>query len=535
MSIPAELSPNVAWMLWRTTDARSETVALQDRDGAHTYGALKGRALAWAEALAGCGVAPGDRVAILLERGCDAAAAFFGTIALGAVAVNVNETLRPRQIEHILSHAGARVFVASAALLSHQPRAIETHARLIDPSLLPPCPSGEASPVDRVGSDVAQIIYTSGSTGLPKGVTLSHANLWAGARAVGSYLDLTPDDRIASLLPFSFDYGFNQLLCAVLFGATLVVERSPYPQQIVTTLRAQDVTVLPAVPPLWLQLLGVGTFRTSPLRALRVMTNTGGRLPTAAVRALRQAHPQARLFLMYGLTEAFRSTYLPPEEVDRHPDSIGKAIPGAEILVLRDDLTPCEPGEVGELVHRGPTVGLGYWQDPEATARVYRPNPLRPLGTPDSERVVFSGDLVRRDDAGFLYHLGRREKFIKTLGYRVSPDEVASVLYASGEILEAIVAAEPDEQRGERIIAFVVLAAGGSLERLEAYAVTELPRYMQPARFELRDTLPRLPNGKHDLAALDAMPDRQSFHSSNDLQADTMDGATPLPHAQRPN
>jgi acyl-CoA synthetase (AMP-forming)/AMP-acid ligase II len=207
---------------------------------------------------------------------------------------------------------------------------------------------------------------------------------------------------------------------------------------------------------------------------------------------------------MYGLTEAFRSTYLPPAAVDQRPDSIGRAIPGAEILVLRDDLTPCRPGEVGELVHRGPTVALGYWDDPVATARVYRPNPLRPAGTPDSERVVFSGDLVRRDDDGFLYHLGRRNRFIKTLGYRVSPDEVAEVLYASGELLEVVVTAEPDEQRGERIIAYVVLTAGGSLTRLQSYAGTELPRYMQPARFEVRDDLPRLPSGKHDLAAVAA-------------------------------
>jgi len=336
---------------------------------------------------------------------------------------------------------------------------------------------------------------------MPKGVTVSHANLWAGVRAVTAYVGITATDRIASLLPFSFDYGFNQLLCAVAAGATLVVERSPVPQQIVAALRAREVTVLPAVPPLWLQLLNVDAFRRNPLPALRAMTNTGGRLPLHAVRALREAQPLARLFLMYGLTEAFRSTYLPPEEADRRPDSIGRAIPEAEILVLREDLTPCGPGETGELVHRGPTVALGYWKDPETTARVYRPNPLRPPGAPEGERVVFSGDLVRRDEQGFLYHVGRRDKLIKTLGYRVSPDEIASALYASGEIVECIVGAEPDEDRGERIVVHVVLAERGSVERLHEYCVAELPRYMQPARIEVRDALPRLPSGKHDPAA----------------------------------
>jgi acyl-CoA synthetase (AMP-forming)/AMP-acid ligase II len=354
----------------------------------------------------------------------------------------------------------------------------------------------------RVSADVAQIIYTSGSTGQPKGVTLSHGNLWAGACAVSTYVGITPADRIASLLPFSFDYGFNQLLCAVYCGATLIVERSPVPQQIAATLRREAVTVLPAVPPLWLQLLNVEAFRAPPLTALRAMTNTGGRLPVSAVRALRNAHPDAQLFLMYGLTEAFRSTYLTPAEVDEHPDSIGRAIPGAEIMVLREDSSRCGSDEEGELVHRGPTVSLGYWNDPDATARVFRPNPLRPAGTPDAERVVFSGDIVRRDAAGRLYYVGRRDRLIKTLGYRVSPDEVVDALFASGQIVEGVVTSEPDDVRGECIVAHVVLAAQGSLEALEVFCSAELPRYMQPTRFEVRSDIPRTSSGKHDVLAV---------------------------------
>ena len=257
--------------------------------------------------------------------------------------------------------------------------------------------------------------------------------------AVTSYLGITENDRIASLLPFSFDYGFNQLLCSVGTGATLVVETSPIPQRIVETIRSRRITVLPAVPPLWLQLLSVEAFRSERLEALRMMTNTGGRLPAEAVRKLRRAQPHADLVLMYGLTEAFRSSYLSPEKVDRKPNSIGRAIPGAELLVLREDLTPCRPGEVGQLVHRGPTVTLGYWDDPEATDKVFRPNPLRPAGAPDSERVAFSGDLVYRDEEGDLFFVSRPDGMIKTLGYRVSPDEVVEVLYASGEIVEAVV------------------------------------------------------------------------------------------------
>jgi acyl-CoA synthetase (AMP-forming)/AMP-acid ligase II len=210
--------------------------------------------------------------------------------------------------------------------------------------------------------------------------------------------------------------------------------------------------------------------------------------------------------LMYGLTEAFRSSYLSPDKADRKPNSVGQAIPGAELLVLREDLTPCQPDEIGELVHRGPTVALGYWNDPEATDQVFRSNPMRPAGVPDRERVVFSGDLVYRDEEGDLFFISRPDRMIKTLGYRVSPDEVVDVLYASGEVTEAVVAAEPDELRGSRIVAYVVLANDGRLDRLEVFCAREMPRYMRPSRIELRTNLERTVSGKHDVRAIASRP-----------------------------
>jgi len=464
-----------------------------------SYAELTARSLAIAEALAQTGVNPADRVAIFLPRGAEAASAFFGAVAAGTIAIMVNESLRWRQIEYILEHSSARILLTSEDMLRRlsKPMTIPTPIIRIDD--IPR--SGTFQPLPRLDNDVAQIVYTSGSTGLPKGVVISHANLWAGMQAVVDYLGITENDRIASLLPFSFDYGFNQLLCCVGTGATLVVETSPIPRRILETLRLQRVTVLPAVPPLWLQLLSVEAFRTERLEDLRNMTNTGGRLPVDAVRKLRQAQPHADLVLMYGLTEAFRSSYLSPDKADQKPSSVGQAIPGAEILVLREDLTPCEPGEIGQLTHRGPTVALGYWNNQEATDRVFRPNPLRPSGTPPSERVVFSGDLVYRDEEGDLFFVSRPDRMIKTLGYRVSPDEVVDVLYASGEIVEAVVSAEPDELRGSRIVAYVVLAEDGSLDRLKAFCAREMPRYMQPSRIEGRQTLSRTASGKHDVRA----------------------------------
>lgn len=499
------LSSNIAATLGATARrVGGRRPALVERAAATSYPDLLRLASGVAKGVRATDLRPDDRAAIFLERGPAAAAAYYGVLATGGVAVIVNETLRPRQIEHILEHSGARLLLTSETLLERLARPLSTRCTTLLVDELGA--ADEWAPVRRVSDDPAQIIYTSGSTGKPKGVCVSHGNLGAGIRSVTSYLGLRPADRLASLLPFSFDYGLSQLLCSVQRGATLIVERSPLPQQIVRSLDDLGATVLAGVPPLWHRLLAVSRFVERPIPTLRVFTNTGGHLPVPEVRRLREAYPDTELYLMYGLTEAFRSTYLPPSEVDRRPGSIGKAIPGAEILVLDDDLRPCAPGQTGQLVHRGPTVALGYWDDPEASARRFRPNPVRAPGTPDAERVVFSGDLVRRDSDGFLYFLGRSDAMIKTLGFRVGPDEVATVLHESGEVLEAVVSGEPDPARGERIVAFVVLRPEGSLERLRRFAEAELPRHMQPARYEPRASLPTTSSGKHDVSAVRRSP-----------------------------
>jgi amino acid adenylation domain-containing protein len=467
------------------------------------YAELWGRAAAFTLTLREAGIRPGDRVAIFLERDATAVAAYFGVLAAGGVAVIINETMRPRQLEYTLRHSGASLLLTSAELLTRQPRQLELEVPILDITGVDT--TREVEPLARESADLAQIIYTSGSTGQPKGVMLTHGNLGSAITAVTSYLGITAEDRTAALLPFSSVYGLNQLLCAIHQASTLVLAASPLPQRVVEKLRRAEVTVLAAVPPLWLQLLTAPGFAT-PIDSLRILQNAGGHLPEPAIRRLRLQQPQARLFLQYGLTEVIRSTYLSPEEVDRRPASIGRAIPGAEVLVLRDDGAPCAPGEVGELVHRGPTVAAGYWNDPAASAAVFRPDPFREVGSKSAENVVFSGDLVWRDEEGFLYFVGRRDRMIKILGYRVSPDEIANVIYASAEVVEAVVTAEPNEQRGARITAYVVLRPGGSVERLAAFCGIELPRYMQPTRIEVRNALPRTTSGKHDLSALTATP-----------------------------
>src|SRR6185312_7014610 len=267
------------------------------------------------------------------------------------------------------------------------------------------------------------ILYTSGSTGKPKGVMLSHRNMVAGAKSVASYLENGPQDVLLAALPLSFDAGFSQLTTAFHAGARVVLLNYLLPRDVLRALDAERVTGLTGVPPLWIQLSDL-EWPAGIAQHLRYIANTGGRMPRETLEKLRARLPRTKPFLMYGLTEAFRSTFLPPEEVDRRPDSIGKAIPNAEILVLRDDGTPCEPDEPGELVHRGALVGMGYWNDAAKTAERYKVLPGREAGFVLPEIAVFSGDTVRRDRDGYLYFIGRRDEMIKTSGYRVSPTEI---------------------------------------------------------------------------------------------------------------
>jgi acyl-CoA synthetase (AMP-forming)/AMP-acid ligase II len=487
---------NLAELLWSAGAGVPARTAIRTRERLISYGTLTDRAASVASMLVESGLIPGDRVAILLERGIDAIASLFGVYAAGGVAIVINDRLRTRQIDYILEHAGVAALLTTKDMLGRQHRRLETSVSTIDLGTV----SARAAftPRHRVSGDFAQIIYTSGSTGLPKGVTFTHGALWSALTCVIGYLGLRSDDRIASVLPFSSVYGLNQVLCALGTRAALVIDQSPVPNQIVETLRAEKVTVLAAVPPLWLQLLNTPAF-AEPLPALRLLQNAGGHFPVDGVRRLRSMHNDARLFLQYGLTETFRSTFLAPGEVDRRPESIGQAIPCAEVLIAREDHSLCETEEVGELVHRGPTIACGYWNDPKRTAEVFRPNPWLGSGAPTGERVVFSGDLVRRDADGFLHFVSRSDELIRSLGFRVGPDEIMDVVFASGEVLEGVVTTEPDTHRGVRIIVTVVLKGSGSASRLASYCRAELPRHMQPARIDLRQAIPRLASGKYDL------------------------------------
>jgi len=339
-------------------------------------------------------------------------------------------------------------------------------------------------------------------------VVLSHKNMMTGAKSVAQYLENTPDDRLLAVLPFSFDYGFSQLTTSFRVGASVVLMDYLFARDVPKAVERHRVTGLAAVPPLWIQLTEV-PWPAGAAESLRYFTNSGGRMPRATLERLRQLLPKAKPYLMYGLTEAFRGTYLPPDQVDLRPDSMGKSIPNSEILVVRPDGTPCDPDEPGELVQRGALVALGYWNDPAKTAERFKPLPGQRPELPITEMAVWSGDTVRRDAEGYLYFVGRRDEMIKTSGYRVSPTEVEEVVYASALVGDAVAVAAPHAALGEAIVLVCSAPAGGAAgddlaAALLAHCKAQMPGFMVPHRIEWLDELPRNPNGKFDRPALAA-------------------------------
>lgn len=486
-------------------------VAIVDGERQCDYAALRQGVERLAAHLHAAGARRGDRVAVLLPKSLEECVALLAASRADAVIVPVNPVLRPAQVRHILADCEARVLVSSKTVLAGLGDALDALPGLavlslddlIDAqALIAPCAT--SLPAARgIGADLAAILYTSGSTGTPKGVMLSHTNLIAGTRIVRSYLGITGQDRILSVLPFSFDYGLNQLLTVIEQGARIVLLTFQLGNQIVRQLAEHRITGLAGVPTVWAILTRAApSLLKTPLPDLRYITNSGGAVPQATVQRLRELLPSTQIFLMYGLTEAFRSTYLPPSEVDRRPTSIGKAIPECEILVIDAQGREAAPGEPGTLVHRGPTVSMGYWRRPADTARVLRPNPLRPA-VEGGETVCWSGDLVYRDEEGFLYFVGRQDAMIKSAGYRISPSEVEDVLMRSGAFRQVAVIGLPDEWAGQRVAAVAVASGSGpSVEAVLAQVANELPAHMVPSRIELVDELPTTPNGKVDYRAL---------------------------------
>jgi len=485
-----------------------DKTAIVSRERSVTFSQLHGEALATAECLREMGVQSGDRVGICMEKTVDQASVILGVMFANAVLVPILPRLKGPNIRHIIDNSGmvamitdserlnevsefaeiTKLFIGHGEVEKNWPN-IPYMRRFLEPRMF----------LDRIGADNAAIIYSSGSTGRPKGILISHRNLADGTDIVAEYLGTTQEERIGCVLSFNFDYGLNQIWQTIRKGATLYLHDLALPNDLFALLAKESITALPVMPVIITKMfdrrlkLATGAHDFS---ALRYVCSTGGRLSEDMIRDLKTTFARAKIFSMFGLTEAFRSTYLDPDKLDVHPTSIGKAIPDCQVMVLDEHGEECAPNAVGELVHRGATVTKGYWRDPENTAKVFRAHPRFP-----GEILVFSGDRAYRDEEGYLYFVARADEMIKTKGFRVSPTEVETEVVRHPDVVDAVAFAVPNIAVGEDIACAYTTGSGKALpdHSLTQYLKTQLPTHMVPAYLVHFDSFPITGNaGKLD-------------------------------------
>ncbi|MHB1844797.1 MAG: class I adenylate-forming enzyme family protein [Deltaproteobacteria bacterium] len=489
-------------------------VALVCAGGRYSFGELESRSNALANALVRRGVERGDRVVVFAENGVEAVLAFWAALKANAVAVLVNPLTKRDKLAYLLNDSQATALIADGDLASVFVDAVASAPNLetvlvggeIPDTLLEALPGGERlagalaggpsePPPARRGLevDLAAIIYTSGSTGEPKGVMLTHRNMLSAASSIATYLRMVEDDVVLNALPLAFDYGLYQLILAARVGARLVLERSfAFPMGIVERMAEEGVTGFPGVPTVFAMLAELRSLKGAKLPRLRYVTNTAAALPPKHIALLKELFPEALIFSMYGLTECKRCSFLPPEDLERKPGSVGVAIPNTELWVVSEDDRRLGPNEVGQLVIRGPTVMRGYWGKPEATASKLRPGPL------PGEQVLYTGDLCKLDEDGYLYFVGRMDDIIKSRGEKVAPKEVEAALVAIPGVKESAVIGVPDDRLGQAVKAYVVLEQGVALspKAIQLECQKRLEPFMVPKQVVVVSELPKTSSGK---------------------------------------
>lgn len=481
-----------------------------------SYDELFMRARSLASALRGAGVARGDRVLILLDAGVDYAVAVHAVLMAGAVFVPLSPTTRATKFSFIADDTRAAAMLVEARLDAVWRPAWEAPGRSLRlcfavgsssatqmPEGIHPWPEAGLSPSDVtspcIDQDLAALIYTSGTTGSPKGVMLTHLNMVSAWQSVQSYLGLAQDDVIALALPPMYSYGLYNLLMGLGTGATVVVEtQAAFPAKLARTLQDEHATVLPGVPTMFASLIGLEHFSSLKLPTLRTLTNAAAPLPATHLAALRAQWPQARLLSMYGLTECKRVSYLPPEELARRPDSVGRGMPNQECWLIDEKGRRLAPGGTGELVVRGSHVMRGYWNRPQETAERLHPGPV------PGEVVLHTGDIFRTDDEGFLYFVARTDDVIKSRGEKVSPREVEDAIHRLSEVAICAVVGVPDDLLGQSVKACIVLKPGSTLSARQVirHCQALLEPHMVPRHVEFRDALPLTESGKIRHASL---------------------------------
>jgi amino acid adenylation domain-containing protein len=478
-----------------------------------SYGALRQRADAVTRALADDGVQPGDRVLVLLENGVDYVAALHGVFAAGAVCVPVSPLAKSDKLAFLARDTRARVLLTQASLAAAWRPVLSAGTTLAachvagaahDDTPVRPWPAADAAaaavvPAAVEGDAIALLVYTSGTTGVPKGVMLTHRNVESALASIQGYLGFTPDDVVALTLPAVFSYGLSNLLLALSVGATVVLDRwAAFPVKLAGLLASERVTVLPGVPTLFASLLGLAELARHDLSSLRIVTNAAAALPQPHLQRLRALLPQARLYSMYGLTECMRASYLPPEQLDHRPASVGRGMPGQVHWLVDDAGRRLPHGSTGELVVQGPHVMQGYWERPLETQQKLSADPAT------GQRVLRTGDIFRSDDEGWLHFVARRDDIIKTRGEKVAPREVENAIYQLEAVTGCAVVGVADEALGQAVKAYVTLQSGCGLRERDIvkHCLARLENYMAPKYVEIVDELPRTESGKIRHASL---------------------------------
>ena len=501
--------------LLQTADLRGNQPAIICDESVVSFSEFRDDADRYGRWLASLGVGQNDRVLIWTDFAPEIAAAIYGAWSIGAIPGLLHPEEKSRHVDHAINRVSPKLMLTIA------PDTVPTFNAAVRVVDLRACPANPAAvPHPRVlPTDAASVVFTSGSTGMPKGVTQSHGNLIRGCRAVADYLGLTPEDRILSTIPWSFDYGYGQLLTTGIVGTAQVIPPILNPFSICETIATKRPTVLPGLPSLFTYFFrGLSPFRQTDISSIRIVTNTGGTIPGPILDEMFDEFRDAQIFLNYGMTETYRTAFLPPNLARTHPASVGGPIPGVDVVIVRDDGTLASPGEEGQIVHRGDYIFMGYWGDPDATAKVLRPDPLASPDQPGSPRVVYTGDYGRIESDGLLYFHGRRDHLLKPMGIRVSPGEIEELLHQSGLVAEVAVFGLDHDLLGHELwTAVVPRVPSDDIEReLMTYASREMATHMIPRQFIVLETqLPTTRTGKTDYVALK----REALASRSDAMA----------------
>jgi len=494
-----------------------------------TYKALDCRSDHLAAALQNIGVHRHDRIVILLDNSSEAVISLYGILKVGGVFIVLAGSVKGAKLRYILENSDANVLIthtSKAGIVTEALDRIQRSIKIIwigTKSRIPKKFTQTSLSWDEIFSnfggtikeeqnnnrlprcidvDLAALIYTSGTTGEPKGVMVTHHNMISAARSVIQYIGNHPKDRILNVLPLSFCYGLYQIIMAFMFGGTVVLEQSfIYLHNILTRIAEEKVTGFPIVPTMAAMLLKIRNLSEYDINSLRYITSAGAALPVEHICSLQKLMPHVMIFSMYGLTECIRVCYLPPNELERRPASVGKAMPNCEVFIVDQDGNEVTAGRTGELVIRGSNIMQGYWKDPKLTSKAYRD------GWYPAERMLYSGDYFRKDDSGFLYFQGRKDDMIKSRGERISAREIENTLCAMDGVVETCVIGVPDDILGQAVKAYVVAMPSYELTEKEVmkYCAANMEIFMVPKYIEFVDRLPVTANGKIDKKQLKGM------------------------------